>query len=109
VPVDYKVLGQRNPAAATLEVIYTVPADTEAVASTLTVSNRSAVATSFRVRVAPAGAADNDVHSIYHDIAISGNDTFAATLGFALATTDEVRVYATLATLTFSLFGTEIT
>lgn len=105
----FKVLGQSNPTAATSTDLYTVPASTSAVVSTITVANRSATATSFRISVAPDGAALADTQYLYYDVAISGNDTFAATIGVTLATTDVVRVYATLATLTFSLFGTEVT
>ena len=105
----YKVLGQSNPSAATLTAAYTVPAATEAVVSTISVANRSSTATSFRVSVAVAGAADSNEQYLYYDIAIPGNDTFVATIGIALAATDVIRVYATLATLSFNVFGTEIT
>lgn len=59
--------------------------------------------------MAVAGAVDNNNQYLYYDVSILGNETFAATLGIALATTDVVRVYATLATLTFTLAGLEIT
>ena len=100
---------QSKPSAATLTAIYTVPAATSAICSTITVCNQSSVATAFRISVAPAGAADATSQYLYYDVAIPGNDTFAATLGFALATTDVVRVYNTLATLSFSLFVQETT
>lgn len=102
-----KVLGQSNPLATTLTTLYTVPALTSTVCSSITVCNRSATATSFRISVAPAGAADDASQYLYFDVTIAGNDTFIATIGITLATTDVVRVYATLATLTFSLFGQE--
>lgn len=105
----YKVLGQSNPSATTLTAAYTVPAATSAIVSSLVVVNRSATTTTFRISVATAGAADNNNQYLYYDITIPGNDTFIATVGITLATTDVVRVYATLATLTFSLFGSEIT
>jgi len=105
----YKVLGQSNPSAVTLTGAYTVPALTSAVISTITVCNRSAVATSFRISVAIAGAADNNVQYIAYDVAIASNEAKAFTIGATLATTDVVRVYATLATLTFTVFGVERT
>ncbi len=105
----YKSLGQSAPAAATLTTLYTVPSSTEAIGSTIMVCNRSAVATEFRIAIRPAGAAIADAHYLYYDIAIPGNETFAATVGIAIATTDVVSVYATLATLSFNLFGQEIT
>jgi hypothetical protein len=104
-----KVLGQSAPSAATLTTIYTVPALTSAVASSITVCNRSATATTFRIAVRPAGAAIVNEHYLYYDVTLAGNDTFVATIGMSLGTTDEVSVYATLATLSFNLFGTEVT
>ena len=105
----YKILAQTNPSAATLTDSYTVPGSTSAVLSTITVCNRSATATSFRISVAVAGAANDNKQYIYYDVSIAGNDTFAATLGISLATTDVVRVYATLATLSFNITGVENT
>lgn len=105
----YKVLGQSNPGAASLTTLYTVPGATSVVGSTIVVANRSGTATTFRASVAVAGAADDNKQYLYFDVTISGNNTFTATLGITLAATDVVRVYATLATLSFTLFGTEIT
>jgi len=104
-----KVLGQADPAATTNTDLYTVPALTSAVGSSLVVANRSGSPTTFRVAVRPAGAAIANQHYIYYDITLPGNDTFSATLGLTLATTDVVTVYANDATLSFSLFGQENT
>lgn len=107
--VAYKVLGQSNPTAATSTTAYTVPASTEAVVSSIIVCNRSATATSFRINIDPAGGGDANEQYLYYDLPIPGNDTFIATVGLTLATTDLVRVYATLATLSFNVMGSEIT
>lgn len=107
--IAIKVLGQSNPSAATLTTLYTVPALTTAVGSSIVVCNRSVTATSFRIAVRPLGAAIANEHYIYYDVAIGGNDTFIATIGITLATTDVVSVYATLATLSFNLYGQENT
>ena len=104
----YKVLGQSNPGAATLTTAYTVPAVTSAIVSTIVVANRS-VATSFRLAIRPAGAAISNEHYIAFDVAIGANETISLTLGITLATTDVVSVYATLATLSFNIFGVEKT
>ena len=104
----FKILGQSGPGVATLTDLYTVPAATSATVSTLTICNRSATATSFRVSVATAGAADAVTQYIYYDQSIDGNSTYAATLGMTLAATDKIRVQATLATLTFCAFGVEV-
>ena len=104
-----KVLGQVSPAATTLTTLYTVPANTRTAASSVVVANRSATATSFRISIAVGGVADDNKQYLYYDTPIAGNDTFVATIGISLAAGDVVRVYATLATLSFNLFGIEVT
>ena len=104
----YKVLGQSSPAAATLTSLYTVPAVTSAVSSTLTVCNYGA-STTFRVAVRPAGASLANQHYILYEVIINSSDTLFFTLGLSLATTDVVSVYAGNATVSFNLYGTEIT
>ena len=104
-----KVLGQSAPGAASLTTLYTVPALTSTAVSSIVVCNRSAVATYFRVAIRPAGAGISNEHYLYYDVIIAGNDTFIATIGITLATTDIVSVYNTLATLSFNLYGQEST
>jgi hypothetical protein len=104
----YKVLGQSAPSAATLTDLYVVPAATSTTVSTLTVCNRSATATSFRISIAQAGATNADTQYLYYDQAIDGNSTYAITIGMTLAATDKIRVYSTLATVTFCAFGVEV-
>lgn len=105
----YKVLGQSDPLAATLTDAYTVPASTQAVISTITIANRSGTGTSFRISVAPAGGADSNEQYVAYDVAIGGNETLSLTIGITLEATDVIRVYATLATLSFNIFGVEKT
>jgi hypothetical protein len=104
-----KILGQSNPGAASLTDAYTVPASTQVVGSSIVICNRSATPTSFRVSVAVGGATDDNKQYLYYDLPIAGNDTFIATIGFTLGAADKIRVYATLATLTFNIFGVELT
>lgn len=104
----FKSLGQTNPSATTLTDSYTVPSSTSATVSSIVVTNRSATATSFRISHALAGAADNNKQYLYYDTPIAGNDTLVVTLGATLATTDVIRVYATLATLSFNIYGVEV-
>lgn len=105
----YKTLAQTNPLAATLTDSYTVPAATSTIVSSITIANRSATPTSFRISVAIAGAADANQQYIAYDVPIGGNESIALTLGITLAATDKIRVYATLATLSFNIFGVEKT
>lgn len=107
MPTSYKVLGQSAPAATTATTLYTVPASTQAVCSTLAVCNRGA-ATTIRVAVRPAGAGLANQHYIVYDAPIGANDSLFLTLGITLNTTDVVTVYAGTADTTFSLYGSEI-
>ena len=104
----FKVLGQVNPAATTLTTLYTVPASTSATISSIVVCNQS-TATTFRISVQVAAAVDNAKQYLYYDVAIPANETFIATVGITLATTDVVKCYAGSANLSFNLFGVQIT
>ena len=105
----YKVLGQSNPAATTATTLYTVPAATSTVVSTLTVCNQSSSTVTYRIAVRPAGEALAAKHYLAYDVALAANDSVALTLGITLATTDVVTVYSTAATTSFNLFGSELT
>ena len=105
---SFKVLGQSIPAATTNTTLYTVPASTSAVCSTLSVCNQG-VSTTIRVAIRPAGATLATSQYIIYDAAVSANDTLFFTLGVSLATTDVVTIYAGTANVSFSLFGSEIT
>lgn len=104
-----KVLGQSAPSATTLTALYTVPGATQAVGSSITICNRVASATTYRISVAPAGAADTNSQYLFYDLPIQANDTYTWVLGISLGATDVVRVYAGNANLSFSLFGVEVT
>ena len=108
MPTAYKVLGQVAPAATTETVLYTVPAATSTVASTLSVCNRG-VSTTFRVYIRPNNETLADKHYIVYDNYVNAGDSVFLTLGITMDAADVVYVYATLATLSFSLFGSEIT
>jgi len=108
MPQAHKVLAQSNPAATTLTTLYTVPASTQAIASTLSVANLG-VATTFRVAVRPAGETVANRHYLVWDASVSANDSVFLTLGISLSATDVVSVFAGTANLAFSLFGVEVT
>lgn len=109
MPANYKVLGQQVAAAAAAFVtLYTVPAATQAIASTLSICNTGAAAVTYRVSVRPAGAAQANKHYIVFNAALNPGDSILLTLGITLAATDVVSVSASTVDVAFSLFGTEI-
>lgn len=108
MPTVYKVLGQSNPAATTATTLYTVPASTSTVVSTITVCNIGTVVGTFRIAIRPAGATLANQHYLAYDATLGGSDVLTFTLGVTLATTDVVTVYASNANFAFSIFGSEI-
>jgi len=108
MPTIYKVLGQSAPSATTATTLYTVPASTDAVVSTISVCNRAATSGTYRIAIRPAGAALANSHYIAYDSAITANNTTFITVGVTLDATDVITVYASSADMTFSAFGTEI-
>ena len=108
MPTIYKVLGQSAPSATTDTTLYTVPAATDAVVSTITVANRDSASATFRIAVRPGGATLANQHYLAFDCSVGANDTTALTLGITLDATDVVTVRASTANLSFSAFGSEI-
>lgn len=104
----YKVLGQSNPSATTSTTVYTCPSSTQTVVSVINVCNRSATPTSFRVSVDVNAGGDSNEDYIAYDVPIGANEVIQLGKGVTLDAADLIRVYATLATLSFSVFGEEI-
>jgi hypothetical protein len=109
VPIAYKVLGQSAPSATTNTTIYTCPAATQMVSSSVVICNRGAAAGSFRIAVRPNGNALANQHYIAYDSPILGNETVSFSIGMTVDADDLVVVYASSADMTFTLFGSEIT
>jgi hypothetical protein len=108
--INYKVLGQANPAGTSETNLYTVPSATQAVVSTLTITNVGGSSTDARVWVRVAGASTANSNAIMHDVPLAGNSVAAFTLGLTLGATDVVTVrQSSGGNLTFQLFGSEIT
>lgn len=105
----YKVLGQSAPSATTATTLYTAPASTQAVLSTIAVSNRAATSATYRIAVRPGGAALANQHYIAYDVTVGGGASTMWTVGVTLAATDVVTIYASTANLSFTAFGSEIT
>lgn len=104
----YKILGQSAPAATTEVDLYTVPAATNAIVSTVTVCNRGASSGTFRIYVSPAGAATANANYLVYDATLDSKAFIAFTLGITLNATDELRIYASTTDFSFNAFGTEI-
>jgi hypothetical protein len=106
--IAYKVLGQVAPSATTSTAVYTVPAATEAIVSSVTICNRAASAGTYRLAVRPDGAVLANQHYIVYDASIDANDTIVLTIGLTLDAADVLEAYASSADMSFNAYGSEI-
>ena len=104
----YKVLGQSNPSATTATTLYTCPASTQTVISTITICNQAGTSGTYRIAVRPNGATLSAEHYVVYDATIQANTTAAYTLGITIDASDVVTVYASSANISFNAFGSEI-
>lgn len=104
----YKILGQSAPSATTEADLYTVPAATETIVSTITICNRGSSQGTFRVYVSANGAAAANNQYLVYDAPLDAKAFLALTLGITIDATDKIRVYASSADFSFNAFGTEL-
>jgi hypothetical protein len=104
----YKVLGQSNPAATTPTTLYTCPAATQTVISTISVANQANTSGTYRIAVRPNGANLSAEHYVVYDATIGANSTAAYTLGITIDASDVVTVQSSSTSMSFNAFGSEI-
>lgn len=109
MPTAYKVLGQVAPAATTEVNLYTVPVSTQAVVSSIAITNQAASSATFRIAVRPSADATTAAkHYLVYGTTVGAADTVVLTIGVTLAASDKIQVYGSSATLSFSAYGSEI-
>jgi hypothetical protein len=108
MPTSYKILGQSNPSATTLTTVYTVPASTQAVVSTITAANFGATSTNVSLSVHVANAAWAANMQIANNISVSTQNSLALTLGVTLGAGDTIRANCSTANIAINVFGSEI-
>lgn len=104
----YKVLGQSAPGATTDTDIYTVPAATNVIISTIVVTNRGSSGAFFRLAIRPDGASLSNEHYLAYDVPIVATDATTLTLGITMDAGDVLTAYASSADLSFNVFGSEV-
>lgn len=104
----YKVLGQSSPAATTATTLYTCPAATQTVISSLVVTNRAATSGTYRISIRPNGATQANEHFIVFDTALAANSVASYTIGITIDASDVVTVFASTVDFSFNAFGSEI-
>lgn len=105
----YKTLGQAVSVASTDVNVYTVPASTAAIVSTLCIANRSGTDDVVFVYVRVAGAATANKQLILPGKRVPANGVVNVIEGITLGAGDVVTINAGSANLSASLFGVEKT
>jgi hypothetical protein len=106
--LTYKVLAQANPLATTNTVLYTCPASTSVVLSSIVVCNQNASGGAYRIAIRPNDETLVAKHYIAFDRVIAGNATETHTIGITMDAADKITIYASSATMSFNAFGVEI-
>ena len=99
---------QGTASTGTYATLYTTPAATEAVISSLVITNQSSSATTVRIGLDATAGTPGASEWLVYDAAIAGNDTVALTLGVTLDAEKFVRVSSSADTCNFSAFLSEI-
>lgn len=105
----YKVLGQSAPTDTNNANLYTVPSSTQTVVSSISVTNVTGTAATFRIYIRVGGATAAVGNALYYDASLGANSTLVITSGLTLNATDIITVRsATGSALTFQAFGSEV-
>ena len=106
----YKILGQVATAtlgAVTEGTLYTAGA--EAIISSLVVCNQAASPATYRIAVRPSADVSTAAkHWIVYGATVAASDTTVLTIGLTLSAGDKIQVYGSSATLSFSVYGSEL-
>lgn len=105
---SYKVLGQITPSAASATTLYTVPAATQTVVSTLIACNQSTAVCTIRVAIRPDGATLESKHYLVYDATLAAQQTITFTLGITADASDVLTVQSSNAVTSFNAFGSEV-
>jgi hypothetical protein len=103
----YKILGQITGSVSTAS-LYTSPAATQTVVSSLVVANRGTTNNTYWIAVVPSGSTLGVEDWLAFQVPISGSDSTALTLGITLGQYDQVQVSGLANSGSFNLFGSQI-
>lgn len=109
MPSTYKILGQSKPADTSAATLYTVPASTQTVVSTITSTNLTSSAVNIDIYIVPSSGSAADSNAIVYQASLAAKTVQAFTLGITLGAADSIRVKSASGNaITFQAFGQEI-
>ena len=99
---------QGTAVTSTYATLYNTPAATEAVISSLVITNQTATAVTVRVGMDTTAGTPGASEFLVYDAVVAGNDTVALTLGITMPASNFIRVSSSANTCNFSAFLSEI-
>jgi len=110
MPTTYKILGQVAPTLNTANTVYTVPAATQSVISSINICNPDSTSRTFRVAIIPSGNTLAQRHYLAYETPVAATDTITLSAGITMGANDSISVFANNSSnVSFSVFGSEIT
>jgi hypothetical protein len=110
MPTAYKYSQiQGTAGTGTYATLYTTPSATQAVISSIVITNQSSSAVTVRIGMDTTAGTPAASEFLVYDAAIAGNDTVALTLGVTMPASNFIRVSSSANTCNFSAFVSEIT
>ena len=99
---------QGTASTGTYATLYTTPSATEAVISSLVITNQASSDVTVRIGLDTTAGTPGASEWLVYDAVVAGNDTIALTLGVTLDASKYVRVSSSANTCNFSAFLSEI-
>lgn len=110
MPTTYKRQGlQGTTAVSTYGTLYTVPAATTAVLSTIAICNTAGASATYRIGFATSAIEPSAADWLVYGGTVPANDTVFLTIGVTLNTGTLIRVSSSANTISFQAFISEIT
>lgn len=99
---------QGTASTGTYATLYQTPAATEAVISSLVITNQASSDVTVRIGLDTTAGTPGASEWLVYDAVVAGNDTVALTLGITLPASNFIRVSSSANTCNFSAFLSEI-
>ena len=100
---------QGTTGTASFATLYNTASATQAVVSSLVVTNQGSSDVTIRMGLAGSASTPGASEFLVYDAVVAGNDTVALTLGVTLPASKFIRVSSSASTCNFSAFVSEIT
>ena len=99
---------QGTASTGTYTTLYTVPASTEAIVSSIVICNTAGAAATYRIGITTTAGTPAASEWIVYDASVAANDSVFLTVGACLNAGKVVRVSSSATTVTFAAFVSEI-